>query len=244
MADISKINGYDIKDKVARESIDELATVANSGDYNDLENKPFYNNRNLERIELTFDGNFEGKETLEQVNTTFVKITDEVYEEDMKEIEENGILTVWSRSTGDVSSEVSQESYFFEEIEENVYVLSEFIVVALDDVEYSESARYPFTKGIWFGNISNYFILKGLSFNRNTTTISNQSNTYTLDSKGNAWFAGNVSIGEDNKQLATESFVTEQLNTTLDNIVLKKITQAEYDALAVKDPNTLYIIIK
>lgn len=86
------------------------------------------------------------------------------------------------------------------------------------------------------------------------------SNAYTLDWDGNGWFAGNVSIGTDNKQLATEEFVTdkiaeahkndsqyvtqEQLNTVLGNITLKKITQAEYDALAIKDPNTLYIIIQ
>lgn len=41
-----------------------------------------------------------------------------------------------------------------------------------------------------------------------------------------------------------EQYVQEQLNITLDNIILKKVTQAEYDALAIKDPNTLYIIIQ
>lgn len=59
--------------------------------------------------------------------------------------------------------------------------------------------------------------------------------------------------------LATEKFVTdkiaethkndsqyvtqEQLNTALGNITLKKVTQTEYDALTIKDPNTLYIIM-
>lgn len=41
-----------------------------------------------------------------------------------------------------------------------------------------------------------------------------------------------------------EQYVQEQLNITLDNVILKKVTQAEYDALAIKDPNTLYIIIQ
>lgn len=41
-----------------------------------------------------------------------------------------------------------------------------------------------------------------------------------------------------------EQYVQEQLDITLDNIILKKVTQAEYDALAIKDPNTLYIIIQ
>lgn len=41
-----------------------------------------------------------------------------------------------------------------------------------------------------------------------------RSNAHTLDWNGNAWFAGNVSIGTDNKQLATEEFV----NDAIDNI--------------------------
>lgn len=49
-----------------------------------------------------------------------------------------------------------------------------------------------------------------------------RSNAYTLDWNGNGWFAGNLSIGEDNKQLATEDFV-ESLNVTISDgkVVLK-----------------------
>ena len=36
-----------------------------------------------------------------------------------------------------------------------------------------------------------------------------KSNAHTLDWNGNAWFAGNVSIGEDNKELATKEYVDE-----------------------------------
>ena len=35
-----------------------------SGDYNDLENKPCYDDREFEEIEITFDGDIEGKETV------------------------------------------------------------------------------------------------------------------------------------------------------------------------------------
>ena len=38
-----------------------------------------------------------------------------------------------------------------------------------------------------------------------------RSNAHTLDWDGNAWFAGNVAIGEDNKQLATEEFVVDSI---------------------------------
>ena len=34
-----------------------------------------------------------------------------------------------------------------------------------------------------------------------------RSNAYTLDWDGNGWFAGNVTIGADNKELATKEYV-------------------------------------
>ena len=48
----------------------------------------------------------------------------------------------------------------------------------------------------------------------NGQTAPTRSNAYTLDWNGNGWFAGNISIGADNKQLATEEFV----NDAIDNI--------------------------
>lgn len=38
-----------------------------------------------------------------------------------------------------------------------------------------------------------------------------RSNAYTLDWDGNAWFAGNVTIGADNKELATQEYVNNIL---------------------------------
>lgn len=38
-----------------------------------------------------------------------------------------------------------------------------------------------------------------------------RSNAYTLDWNGNGWFAGNVSVGADNKQLATEEYVDDNI---------------------------------
>lgn len=46
-------------------------------------------------------------------------------------------------------------------------------------------------------------------------------------------------------ELSNKEYVTQdQLNATLNNLQIKKMTQAEYDQLAVKDPNTLYLIIE
>ena len=84
----------------------------------------------------------------------------------------------------------------------------------------------------------------------NNTVIFNEQATFSKDlnvagnvnvtaETGDAWFNGNVSVGADNKQLATEEFV----NTMLGGLRLIQMTQSEYDALEVKDSNTLYIII-
>ena len=40
-----------------------------------------------------------------------------------------------------------------------------------------------------------------------------RSNAHTLDWNGNAWFAGNVTIGSDNKVLATEEYVNNAIST-------------------------------
>ena len=39
-----------------------------------------------------------------------------------------------------------------------------------------------------------------------------RSNAHTLDWNGNAWFAGNVSIGDNNRRLATEKYVTDYVS--------------------------------
>lgn len=60
----------------------------------------------------------------------------------------------------------------------------------------------------------------------NGTSEENQSNAYTLDWEGNGWFAGNVTIGADKKELATQEFVSAEINkalgdfkTALDNAI-------------------------
>ena len=84
----------------------------------------------------------------------------------------------------------------------------------------------------------------------NNTVVFNEQATFSKDlnvagnvnvtaETGDAWFNGNVSVGADNKQLATEEFV----NTMLDGLRLMQITREAYDALETKDPSTLYIII-
>ena len=84
----------------------------------------------------------------------------------------------------------------------------------------------------------------------NNTVVFNEQATFSKDlnvagnvnvtaETGDAWFNGNVSVGADNKQLATEEFVNDMLS----GLRLVQMTQSEYDALEVKDSNTLYIIV-
>ena len=66
--------------------------------------------------------------------------------------------------------------------------------------------------------------------------------TITEDKNGNAWFQGNVSIDgtpTNDNDLITKKYVDNKLS----GLTIIKITQAEYDALETKDPNTLYLII-
>lgn len=52
------------------------------------------------------------------------------------------------------------------------------------------------------GNLLNYAHVVG-----NGSSDSNRSNAHTLDWKGNAWFAGNVTVGPDNHILASRDYV-------------------------------------
>ena len=101
---------------------------------------------------------------------------------------------------------------------------------------------------------------------------SDHSNAHTLDWHGNAWFAGDVYVGVDNKILATREYINNMLeaygivydDTELKNLITNKAdkdhthdeyatteyidsklwvgTQAEYNAIRTKDPNIIYFI--
>ena len=45
----------------------------------------------------------------------------------------------------------------------------------------------------------------------NGTNANNRSNAYTLDKKGNGWFAGAVKVGADAKEVATKSYTDEEI---------------------------------
>ena len=68
------------------------------------------------------------------------------------------------------------------------------------------------------------------------------SNAHTVDWSGNGWFAGKISqegTPTEDKDVINKAY----LETRLSGISIVKKTQAEYDALETKDPNTMYLII-
>lgn len=71
--------------------------------------------------------------------------------------------------------------------------------------------------------------------------------TITEDKNGNALITGKATASvqpTDNNDLTTKLYVDNAIDNKLAGLTMIKITQAEYDALATKDPNTLYLIVE
>ena len=84
----------------------------------------------------------------------------------------------------------------------------------------------------------------------NGSSDTNRKNAHTLDWDGNAWFQGNVSIDgtpTNDNDLTTKNYVDEKLAVvdalTLNGYSLWVGTTEELEAIAEKDPNTLYFEI-
>lgn len=50
------------------------------------------------------------------------------------------------------------------------------------------------------------------------TSDTNRKNLHTIDTSGNAWFAGNITIGVDGKKLSTEEYVQKNVNSALQGL--------------------------
>lgn len=69
----------------------------------------------------------------------------------------------------------------------------------------------------------------------NGTSESTRSNAHTLDWEGNAWYSGDVYVGSTSgtnkdsgsKKLATENYVSTEITTSIDDIIIKSETQPE-----------------
>ena len=202
-----------------------------SGDYNDLTNKPCYDNREYGTTTLTYDGNSEGKDVrfINQQNKV-IKITDDISEYDVEGLK-NSTVVLYNKegsNESDVTEDITELDGFLDL--GNVYVLANSIFVV--PFEEAELDGISFTKGIWFGqaemeNEGYMMYVKSLTYNKYISgELKKIDKKYLPDDIG-------------------EQYVTQdQLNTSLNNLKLRQITQAEYDALENKDANTLYIIIE
>ena len=84
----------------------------------------------------------------------------------------------------------------------------------------------------------------------NGTSIDNRSNAHTLDWEGNAWFAGIVTVGPSNKELAQadlSNVTADTIKTAVENAGFNGIFVAEYgtttfsEIIAAKDSGKLVI---
>ena len=55
------------------------------------------------------------------------------------------------------------------------------------------------------------------------------SNAHTIDWDGNAWFAGNITIGEDNKELATKEYVDDEVLSTIEDRINEAISKGDIE---------------
>lgn len=55
------------------------------------------------------------------------------------------------------------------------------------------------------------------------------SNAHTLDWEGNAWFAGNITVGEDNKELATKEYVDDEVLSTIEDRINEAISKGDIE---------------
>lgn len=86
--------------------------------------------------------------------------------------------------------------------------------------EYTTAANYTTVFG-WNNNAatSNQFVIGKYNDNKsnslfeigNGTSTSNRSNAFVVDTSGNGWFAGNITVGDGNRVVATKEYVDKNI---------------------------------
>ena len=123
-----------------------------SGDYNDLDNRPCYDDREFETVQILCDGNFEGKETLEDM--PFAKIAD-LNDDDIDGMLSDGFKAVMKFYQYDENNElvltediVSYSLRTMGSFDGLYFTEDEYILLAKKDVIYPSSI----SKGLWVYN--------------------------------------------------------------------------------------------
>ena len=119
---------------------------------------------------------------------------------------------------------------------------SETVSVALNDLNQNKLDASAYTPT----DLSNYYTKSETSgATELATALSNKADKTAVDDlSGQSETIASALNGLNERIDALNDLYTRiaALETALDGMVLKKITQAEYDALVTKDPNTLYVI--
>jgi hypothetical protein len=127
-----------------------------SGDYNDLDNRPCYDNREFETVQILCDGNFEGKETLDNMYFAhFAKIAD-LNDNDIDSILSNGlkaIIKIYQHNENDELVLIEDlVSYSLQPVGgyDGLYSTknNEYVLIATKDI----TEPISITKGLWVYN--------------------------------------------------------------------------------------------
>ena len=65
----------------------------------------------------------------------------------------------------------------------------------------------------------------------NGTSNEERSNAHTLDWEGNAWFAGNVTVGPNKSKLLSEADITSKGYVTLEELSTNYVSKEEFNTL-------------
>lgn len=168
---MAKMNFKDALNKslqVTKQYIDEqIVENKFSGDYNDLENRPCYDDRVFEEVDLVYDGSLEGKTTVAaNENMTLVKISDD-FMSSAELVESLQVLTLYHNGEEydldfrkGAEYEGLQEAIVIAISDDLVYVDEADIYVALNEVKLKDVGSFAATvnddaiisQGIWFGH--------------------------------------------------------------------------------------------
>ena len=202
-----------------------------SGDYNDLTNRPCYDERIINATEYTFDGNFENKETLSVYETTYVKIG-----EPLKTHDDIECLSFINYQTDSGSEEIIdiKKGRLESDVKEGVNRVSDdlamlgttmftpvgfSIVNAINDTNLS---NVSIPKGLWVACFAENYYIKHIVFEDSTGELKQLDEKYISYKPGYTIEEGTIITIEDKVHHTTSNEVVKQGAEIFNNYVENK----------------------
>ena len=204
----------------------DLATVATSGSYNDLTNKPAI-------------PSIQGLASESYVNQQISKIQHPTYDD--------------TSIKNQIANKADKSELFSGDYEDlsNKPTIPSIDGLATENFVKNEIAKAQLeTEGDILVNLDGYATKDDLNLKADKTEVPSieglASESYVQQEiakmQGNGGGSGNFS-GEDDVSEEEKEYVDDMMYSSLGGLKFIKITQSRYDALSTKDPNTIYIIV-